>query len=135
MLTPAPIAVASPARKASCGWCVAKATAKIGASVDREPLMSPVIAGCARWSRNDRWSRCPFARANMWLLLGAGVNIPVGVAASSRVDLRGRGDVGPLAAGRVRDEPGHFDRRPHLPGDAVQRQLTVDDRAVAGLAD
>jgi hypothetical protein len=48
-----------------------KATAKIGASVDREPSMSPVIAGCARWSRNDRWSRCPRVRANLWLLLGS----------------------------------------------------------------
>src|SRR5260370_9452669 len=83
MLTPAPIAVASPARKASLGSCVAKATAKIGASVDREPSMSPVIAGCARWSRNDRWSRCPRVRASMWLLLGVDVNIPVVVAAVS----------------------------------------------------
>jgi len=30
--------------------------------------------------------------------------------------------------------PGHFDRRRHLPGDAVQRQLAVDDPAVAGVA-
>ena len=70
MLTPAPIAVASPARKASCGWCVAKATAKIGASVYREPSMSPVIAGCARWSRNDRWSHGLRVGASMWLLSG-----------------------------------------------------------------
>ena len=63
MLMQAPIAVASPARKPSRGWCVANATAKIGASVDSEPSIKPVIAGCARWSRNDRWSRGLRARA------------------------------------------------------------------------
>jgi len=54
MLTPAPIAVASPAMNAKCGWRVASATAKIGASVESEPSISPVIAGCTRWSRNER---------------------------------------------------------------------------------
>ena len=66
MLTPVPIAVASPARNASCGSCVATATAKIGASVDKEPSMSPVVAGCARWSRNDRWSRSPRVPPGRW---------------------------------------------------------------------
>ena len=31
---------------------MANATAKTGASVDSEPSIRPVIAGCARWSRN-----------------------------------------------------------------------------------
>ena len=48
------------------------------------------------------------------------------------VDLRGRGEAGPLAAVRVRAEPVHLDGERHLPGDAVQCQLTVDDPAVAG---
>src|SRR5215472_8111605 len=64
MLTPAPIAVASPARKASCGWCVAKATAKIGASVDREPSLVALLArkcqhvAAPRAGVNVRWLRC-----------------------------------------------------------------------------
>src|SRR5438034_1137929 len=53
MLTPAPIAVASPAKNAYWGRWVASATAKIGASVESEPSIRPVIAGCTRWSRND----------------------------------------------------------------------------------
>src|SRR5947208_16584739 len=53
MLTPAPIAVASPAKNAYWGLCVASATAKIGARVESEPSIRPVIAGCTRWSRND----------------------------------------------------------------------------------
>ncbi len=56
MLTPAPIAVARPAKNAYIGWWVANATAKIGAKVESEPSISPVIAGCARCSRNDRSS-------------------------------------------------------------------------------
>src|SRR5215468_7718674 len=51
------------------------------------------------------------------------------------VDLRGRGEPGPLPAPRVRDEPVDLHSQQHLPGDAAQRQLTVDDQAVAGLAD
>src|SRR5215831_3469331 len=51
------------------------------------------------------------------------------------VDLRGRGEPGPLPAPRVRDEPVDPHSQQHLPGDAAQRQLTVDDPAVAGLAD
>src|SRR5204863_5359239 len=53
MLTPAPIAVASPAKNAYRGWWVASATAKIGASVESEPSIRPLIAGCTRWSRKD----------------------------------------------------------------------------------
>jgi hypothetical protein len=53
MLTPAPIAVASPAKNAYCGRWVARATAKIGAKVDSEPSIRPVIAGCTRCSRNE----------------------------------------------------------------------------------
>jgi hypothetical protein len=53
MLTPAPIAVASPAKNATCGWCVASATEKIGASVESEPSIRPVMAGWTRWRRND----------------------------------------------------------------------------------
>jgi hypothetical protein len=45
MLTPAPIAVGNPAKNAYLGWWVASATVKIGASVDNEPSISPVIAG------------------------------------------------------------------------------------------
>ena len=51
MLMPAPIAVAIPAMKASNGLCVWIAIAKIGARVDRDPSIKPVIAGCTRWSR------------------------------------------------------------------------------------
>ena len=36
---------------------LARATAKIGASVDSGPPVRPVIAGCDRYSRNDRSSR------------------------------------------------------------------------------
>src|ERR1700755_3636817 len=48
MLTPAPSAVASPVKNAVRGSCVARTTAKIGASVDREPSISPLSAGCTR---------------------------------------------------------------------------------------
>ena len=51
MLIPAPIAVATPAMKASNGLCVWSAIAKIGASVESEPSISPVIAGWTRWRR------------------------------------------------------------------------------------
>jgi len=30
------------------------ATAKTGASVESDPSISPVIAGCTRWSRKER---------------------------------------------------------------------------------
>src|SRR5213595_1064621 len=53
MLTPAPMAVARPAKNAYCGRCVASATAKIGARVESEPSIRPVIAGWTRWRRND----------------------------------------------------------------------------------
>src|SRR5712691_12445189 len=49
-------------------------------------------------------------------------------------DLRGRGEAGPLPAPRVRAEPVHLAGQRHLPGDAVQRQLTVNDPAVVGPA-
>ena len=54
MLTPAPSAVAKPVKNAVCGLCVASTTAKIGASVDNgNNSMSPLSAGCTRWSRNE----------------------------------------------------------------------------------
>src|SRR5207247_10007326 len=62
MLTPSPVTVASPAKNAECGWWVANATANTGASVDSEPSIRPVIAGCARCSRNDRSARRPDVR-------------------------------------------------------------------------
>ena len=52
MLTAAPMAVASPAKKAMCGSSVESATAKIGASVESEPSIRPMSAGCTRESRN-----------------------------------------------------------------------------------
>src|SRR5258707_14418842 len=48
MLIPAAIDVATPARNAKRGVWVAIATAKIGASVDIEPSISPTSAGCTR---------------------------------------------------------------------------------------
>src|SRR5881396_1038029 len=48
MLIPAAIDVATPARNAKRGVCVAIATAKIGASVDIDPSISPTSAGCTR---------------------------------------------------------------------------------------
>jgi hypothetical protein len=53
MLTPAPRAVAAPVKNAVSGRCVARATAKMGASVDSDPSISPLSAGCTRMSRND----------------------------------------------------------------------------------
>ena len=52
MLTPAPIAVATPAMKAACVSCVWSAIAKIGASVESEPSIRPIIAGWTRCRRN-----------------------------------------------------------------------------------
>jgi len=52
MLTPAPIAVATPAMNAVWVSCVWSAIAKIGASVESEPSISPIIAGCTRCKRN-----------------------------------------------------------------------------------
>ena len=48
MLTPAPSAVASPVKKAVRGSWVASTTAKIGASVESEPSIRPLSAGCTR---------------------------------------------------------------------------------------
>ena len=50
---PAPIEVARPATKAKNGLWLMSATEKIGASVEREPSISPTMAGCARWSRKS----------------------------------------------------------------------------------
>jgi hypothetical protein len=50
------------------------------------------------------------------------------------IDLRGRGETGPPTTVRARAEPGHRDSERHVPGDAVQRQVTVDDPALAGPA-
>jgi hypothetical protein len=49
MLTPAPIAVARPAKNANLGVWVAIATEKIGARDESEPSIKPLSAGCARW--------------------------------------------------------------------------------------
>jgi hypothetical protein len=54
MLTPAPRAVATPAKNAVRGRWVAKATAKMGARVDNDPSISPLSAGWTRVSKNDR---------------------------------------------------------------------------------
>ena len=51
MLTAAPMAVARPAKKAMCGSSVESATAKIGASVESDPSISPISAG---WTRERR---------------------------------------------------------------------------------
>ena len=47
------LAVATPAMKASNGLCVWSAIAKIGARVESDPSINPVIAGCTRCSKND----------------------------------------------------------------------------------
>jgi len=52
MLIPAPIAVATPAMNASNGLCVWSTIAKIGASVESEPSIRPIIAGWTRCRRN-----------------------------------------------------------------------------------
>ena len=52
MLTPAPIAVATPAMKAVPVSWVWSAIAKIGASVESEPSIRPIIAGWTRCRRN-----------------------------------------------------------------------------------
>ena len=52
MLIAAPSDVARPAMKAYRVSCEASATAKIGASVDSDPSISPTIAGWTRCSRN-----------------------------------------------------------------------------------
>ena len=52
MLIPAPIAVATPAMKAVCVSWVWSAIAKIGASVESEPSIRPIIAGWTRCRRN-----------------------------------------------------------------------------------
>ena len=53
MLTPAPMAVAAPVKNAVSGRWVASATAKMGASVDNDPSISPLSAGWTRRSRKD----------------------------------------------------------------------------------
>ncbi len=51
MLMPAPIAVATPAMNASNVLCVWSTIAKIGARVESDPSIRPVIAGWTRWRR------------------------------------------------------------------------------------
>jgi hypothetical protein len=68
---------------------VANATANTGASVDSEPSIRPVIAGCARCSRNDRSSRCPDGRANVktvmiGLLADLILDLPFRISATKR---------------------------------------------------
>src|SRR5436305_11580723 len=46
--------------------------------------MGPGIAGCTRWSRDDRWSRGLRVGASMWLLLRVDVSSRVVVAAVGR---------------------------------------------------
>jgi len=139
MLTPAPIAVASPAKNAYRGVWVANATAKIGASEDSDPSISPLRAGCARCNRNVRWAcgLCdgggPTAviecgRKRRWrcsrALLGSGVHIRgTGLAFSSVWCWR----VGCMAFSRL-SWVGCF--RPRPP--AGRRQLSLGARA-AGL--
>ena len=65
---PAPIAVATPAMKASNGLCVWSAIAKIGARVDSEPSMRPLSAGWTRWRRKARsaGALAPARRFRSW---------------------------------------------------------------------
>ena len=54
MLMPAPIAVASAGDEGVVRACACtSAIAKIGASVDSDPSIRPVIAGWTRWRRNS----------------------------------------------------------------------------------
>src|ERR1700716_3826057 len=59
---------------------------------------------------------------------------PLVDAELAAIDLRGRGETGPPTTVRARADPGHRDSERHVPGDAVQRQVTVDDPALAGAA-
>ena len=52
-------------------WPGADATASLGASVDNEPSIGRVMAGCARRGRNDRPSRRQCARAVATLTAGS----------------------------------------------------------------
>jgi hypothetical protein len=55
MLTAAPSEAASPTKKALKGRAVSPAAAKIGASVETEPSISPSSAGCTSCNTNFRW--------------------------------------------------------------------------------
>ncbi len=59
---PAPTAAAAPIRNTVCEFCVAKAVAKIGASVDTEPSIRPASPGCTTRSRKLRSSCASFAQ-------------------------------------------------------------------------
>ena len=52
MLIPAPVAAAVPIKNVICEFCVAKAVAKRGASVEIEPSMSPMSDGWTTLSKN-----------------------------------------------------------------------------------
>src|SRR5262245_61370948 len=101
MLTAAPIAVARPAKNAMWGSSVDSATAKIGASVESEPSISPMSAGCTRERRkacSSSVKRCSLA---------APASIPatgfqVGGSSALDVDRQARRAPGLEAAGDVR---------------------------------
>ena len=70
MLIPAPSAAARPTNSAACEPA-RKAVAKIGASVETVPSISPIRAGCTRWSMNRSSS--------------AGAILPVSLATNSLI--------------------------------------------------
>src|SRR6185369_1269153 len=84
--------------------------------------MSPVIAGCTRWSRNDRWSR---VRTTMGLVLGGDVSIrwPPSMKV---VPLGGVG-----RGGLLRGCPGRRGRGPGGAERAGAEQRAADHRAGA----
>src|SRR4051812_39754418 len=143
------------------GRWVAKATAKIGARVESEPSISPVMAGCTRCSRND------------WFATACGAVIPLGtcpplwcecfddrtsVAGCPRcgIPVRGRRPLGlpgvlaccwwvvALAAlrgdgddaerdGRRRERPSTLAGGPRQPPGAVRPSVDVDSRLMTDL--
>src|SRR5205085_9695072 len=63
MLIPAPVAAAIPTRKAVSGRCVANAAAKMGASVETDPSISPARPGCTTCKRKRFDDSCPCSLA------------------------------------------------------------------------
>src|SRR4051794_13305291 len=106
------------------GRCVANATAKIGARVERDPSISPVMAGCTRCNRKDLFA------AEVWVYILVTSTSRYGhrerrvtaqgaasrAAAVSCAGARGRGSrlassgVG-VPAAQTRTEPGRDSRR------------------------
>src|SRR5215211_1959443 len=104
MLTAAPMAVARPAKKAMCGSSVDSATAKIGASVESDPSINPISAGCTRERRNACSSsvkRDSAAALSLVVLASTLTGFQVGGSSTLPVDRESRGAPGLEAAREV----------------------------------